>query len=114
MASNDSTAVQVNKSGGTAGANQTLNFTAMTWNTAQTVTSDNADARTETATLMHTAAGGDYTGLAGVNLPVSVTDLDTGMVNRGGADGDGGAHEHVHGSVGSAAGGAGDGARQSS
>ncbi len=60
-----------------------LQYTASSWATAQTVTvraDADADARGETATLRHTAAGGDYTGLAEQSLPVTVTDTSAGVV----------------------------------
>lgn len=46
---------------------------ASNWDTAQTVT-----VQAETATLTHTAAGGDYTGMAEKTLAVSVTDPAAG------------------------------------
>ena len=60
-----------------------LQYTAMTWDTAQAVTvlaDADADARAGMATLTHTAAGGDYTGLAAETLAVNVTDDDAGVV----------------------------------
>ena len=60
-----------------------LQYTASSWETAQTVTvraDADADARGETATLTHTAAGGDYTGLAEQSVPVTVTDTSAGVV----------------------------------
>ena len=59
-----------------------LQYTASSWNTAQPVTvraDADADARGETATLTHTAAGGDYTGLAEQSVPVTVTDTSAGV-----------------------------------
>ncbi len=61
-----------------------LQYTASNWNTAQTVTvraDADADARGETATLRHTAAGGDYTATPPVteDLAVTVTDDDAGV-----------------------------------
>ena len=59
-----------------------LQYTASNWNTAQTVTvraDADADARADMATLTHTAAGGDYTGLAEQSVPVTVTDNDAGV-----------------------------------
>ena len=65
-------------SGTTLNAN-TLTFTASNWSTAQTVTvkagQDN-DGANETATLTHTASGGDYVNVT-KDLPVTVTDDDT-------------------------------------
>ena len=60
-----------------------LQYTASNWNTAQPVTvraDADADARADMATLTHTAAGGDYTGLAEQSLPVTVTDTSAGVV----------------------------------
>ena len=48
------------------------------WNAAQTVTvkaSQDNDAANDTATLTHTASGGDYAGIT-ADLPVTVTDDD--------------------------------------
>ncbi len=67
--------------GGTAGTDLTLDttsltFTTSTWGTAQTVTvtvGQDADAVDDTATLTHTATGGDYAGET-ADLPVTVTD----------------------------------------
>ena len=56
-----------------------LQFSASTWDTAQTVTvraDGDADARADTATLTHTAAGGDYTGVAAATGTVTVTVTD--------------------------------------
>ena len=56
-----------------------LTFTVDNWNTAQTVTvkaGQDDDAVNDTATLTHTASGGDYANLT-VDLPVTVTDDDT-------------------------------------
>jgi hypothetical protein len=56
----------------------TLTFTVDNWGTAQTVTvkagHDN-DAANDTATLTHTASGGDYASVSNT-LPVTVTDDD--------------------------------------
>ncbi len=60
-----------------------LQYTASNWNTAQPVTvraDADADARADRATLTHTAAGGDYAGLAEQSLPVTVTDTSAGVV----------------------------------
>ena len=60
-----------------------LQYTAISWATAQSVTvraDADADARADVATLTHTAAGGDYTGLAAETLAVTVTDNDAGVV----------------------------------
>ena len=62
-----------------AGDQSTLTFTTDNWNTAQTVTvraaADN-DGSDDTATLSHSASGGDYDTVGG-NLSVTVTDNDT-------------------------------------
>ena len=53
-----------------------LTFTTSTWNTGQTVTveaAEDADADNDTATLLHTASGGDY---ASVTAELAVTVLD--------------------------------------
>ena len=59
-----------------------LTFTVDNWNTAQTVTvkagQDN-DGANDTATLTHTASGGDYASIT-ADLPVTVTDDDTAGV----------------------------------
>ncbi len=59
-----------------------LQYTAISWATAQSVTvraDADADARADRATLTHTAAGGDYTGLAAETLAVTVTDTSAGV-----------------------------------
>ena len=60
----------------------TLTFTVDNWATAQTVTvkagQDN-DAANDTATLTHSASGGDYASVSNT-LPVTVTDDDSGGV----------------------------------
>ena len=66
---------------GASGADLTLNrsslvFTTSNWSTAQTVTvsaGQDDDATDETATLTHTASGGDYAGET-ADLPVTVDD----------------------------------------
>ena len=67
---------------GTTLTNNQLTFTTTNWGTAQTVTvkagHDN-DASNDTATLTHTASGGDYASIT-VDLPVTVTDDDTAGV----------------------------------
>ena len=70
--------------GGAAGTdltvvNPSLTFTASTWNTAQTVAvraDQDDDAWDDSATLTHTASGGDY-GSVSKYLPVTVTDIDS-------------------------------------
>ena len=57
-----------------------LTFTVDNWDTAQTVTvkaGEDDDAANETATLTHTASGGDYASIT-ADLAVTVTDDDTG------------------------------------
>ena len=60
----------------------TLNFTTDDWNTAQNVTvtaaADNSDAVHGTASFLHTASGGDYTGLT-ATLPVTEDDDDAAL-----------------------------------
>ena len=55
-----------------------LTFTVDNWDVAQTVTvkaGQDDDAANDTATLTHTASGGDYASVT-KNLPVTVTDDD--------------------------------------
>ena len=71
-------------SGTTLNANDelTLTFTALNWDTAQTVTvkaAHDADPFGDTAFLLHTATGGGYDS-ASKALPVTVTDNDTAAV----------------------------------
>ncbi len=57
---------------------ESLTFTASSWRTAQTVTvtaGEDSDAANDTATLAHTASGGDYAGVR-KDLPVTVEDDD--------------------------------------
>ena len=57
----------------------TLTFTVDNWDTAQTVTvtaGEDDDGANDTASLTHTASGGDYASIT-VALPVTVTDDDT-------------------------------------
>ena len=71
--------------GGTAGTDLSLSrtvltFTALAWNVAQTVevtAGTDADATDDAATLSHTAAGGDYSGVAAADLAVTINDHDT-------------------------------------
>ena len=66
----------------------TLTFTMDHWATAQTVTveaGEDADGANDTATLTHTASGGDYAGIT-ADLPVTVTDDDTAVTVQFGAD----------------------------
>ena len=60
----------------------TLTFTVDNWDTAQTVTvkaGQDDDGANDTATLTHTASGGDYASVT-KDLPVTVTDDDTAGV----------------------------------
>ena len=57
----------------------TLTFTVDNWDVAQTATVEgghDVDAANDTATLTHSASGGDYAGIT-VDLPVTVTNDDT-------------------------------------
>ena len=57
----------------------TLTFTAVDWSRPQTVTvtaADDADGDNEEATLRHTASGGDYGGIEGGEVVVTVRDND--------------------------------------
>ncbi len=65
-----------------------LTFTVDNWNTAQTVTvkaGEDGDAANDTATLTHSASGGDYANIT-ADLPVTVTDDDTAVTVQFGAD----------------------------
>ena len=74
---------------GHAGTDLTLDKTTLTftttvddWATAQTVTvkaGQDDDAVNDTATLTHTASGGDYASVSNT-LPVTVTDDDTAAI----------------------------------
>ena len=67
---------------GTTLTNNQLTFTTTNWNTAQTVTvkaGEDDDGANDTATLTHTASGGDYASISAA-LPVTVTDDDTAGV----------------------------------
>ena len=60
-------------------SSDTLTFTVDDWATAQTVTvkaGQDEDAANDTATLTHTASGGDYANVT-ADLPVTVTDDDS-------------------------------------
>ena len=64
--------------GGLSGSN-TLTFTTTNWNVAQTVTvtaGEDDDAGDDSVTLTHTAAGGNYAGVA-ADLAVTVVDDET-------------------------------------
>ncbi len=76
-------AATVNKSGGTAGASQTLTFTTANWNQPQTVTvtgvNDDVDNPTSrTSTITHTATSTDttYKGITIVSVTATVIDDD--------------------------------------
>ena len=59
-----------------------LTFTVDNWDTAQTVTvkaGQDADGANDTATLTHTASGGDYASVSNT-LPVTVTDDDEAAI----------------------------------
>ena len=63
-------------------SSDTLTFTVNDWDDAQTVTvkaGQDDDTVNDTATLTHTASGGDYANLT-ADLPVTVTDNDTAGV----------------------------------
>ena len=58
----------------------TLTFSTTTWDDAQTVTvkaREDADAKNDSVTLVHTAAGGEYEGVAESELAVTVDDDET-------------------------------------
>ena len=79
----DSSALTVNKSGGTASASQTLTFTSSNWDTAQTITiaaEEDDDAHNETVSVKHTLAGGIYDNLDAPPLIVTIEDADTAGV----------------------------------
>ena len=64
---------------------QSLNFTASSWNTAQTVTvsaEDDADANDETGTIVHEAAEGDYAGVRG-EIAITILDKTGGPIVTG-------------------------------
>ena len=66
----------------------TLTFTVNDWATAQTVTvkaGQDDDAANDTATLTHTASGGDYVNVT-EDLPLTVTDDDPQVTVKFGAD----------------------------
>ena len=73
---------------GTTLSSNMLTFTVDNWNTAQTVTvkaGQDDDAANDSATLTHTASGGDYASVSNT-LPVTVTDDDSsrdGVVSDG-------------------------------
>ena len=74
----DNTDVTVDTDAGASGNQNTLSFTTTTWNTPQTVTvsaGEDQDNLRDTATLSHTAGGGDY-GSITADVDVTVTDND--------------------------------------
>ena len=86
----------------------TLTFTTSSWNTAQTVTVSAAqddDAANDTATLTHTASGGDYGAVTPAVLAVTVVDEDRAPApqrrsrSSGGGGGGGGGRSSSSGSV---------------
>ena len=61
-----------------------LTFTTSTWGTEQTVTvtaGQDDDGTDDTVTLTHTASGGDYAGVTGDDVTVTVTDDDLPVVS---------------------------------
>ena len=63
---------------------RSVEFTRDNWSVAQTVTvsaGQDDDAEDETATLRHGAAGGDYAGVQGPAVTVTVQDDDTAGVS---------------------------------
>ena len=69
---------------GTTLSSNMLTFTVDNWDTAQTVTvkaGQDDDGAADTATLTHTASGGDYASIT-ADLPVTVTDDDEAGVDR--------------------------------
>ena len=76
----DGVTVTLTASGDATVDAQTLSFTATDWSTARTVTvsgSQDADAAAGSASITHTADGGDYQNVAGPTVAVTVTDDDT-------------------------------------
>ena len=76
----DAVDVTVTASGDATVDPGTLSFTTTDWSTARTVTvsgSQDADAAAGSASITHTANGGDYQNLAGPTVAVTVTDDDT-------------------------------------
>ena len=79
---------------GTTLSSDMLTFTVDNWDVAQTVTVEgghDVDGSADTATLTHSASGGDYASIT-VDLPVTVTDDDTAghRAQRDGPHRDGG------------------------
>ena len=71
--------VTVDADAGTTGDQNTLTFTADNWDVAQAVTvraAEDADTVADTATVVHTAGGGDYAGVS-ADLAVTANDNDT-------------------------------------
>ena len=76
--------------GGTTGTDvsvdpATLTFTASSWDTAQTVTvsaaEDDDTLDDDPVTLTHTATGGDYEGLSGGSVEVTIEETDTPVIS---------------------------------
>ncbi|MYC49688.1 MAG: autotransporter outer membrane beta-barrel domain-containing protein, partial [Synechococcus sp. SB0662_bin_14] len=82
------TDVTVDTDSGRSGNQNTLTFTASTWNTAQTVTvtaDDDTDTTDDTVTLTHSATGGGYNRVKG-NVTVTVEEAPVITITpRGGA-----------------------------
>ncbi len=79
VASKNEDAATVKKSGGTAGESVNLSFTEDDWSTAQTVTvtgvnDDYDNGSKRDVSITHAAKGGDYKGVNGDSVKVSVTD----------------------------------------
>ena len=89
----------------------TLTFSTTSWDDAQTVTvkaGEDADAKNDKVTLVHTGAGGEYEG-ASSDLAVTVDDDETVSIVPGGG---GGRHRRdLHGEAVPRSGGDGDGDR---
>ena len=76
----DAVDVTVTASGDATVDPGTLSFTTTDWSTARTVTvsgSQDPDAEVGSASITHTANGGDYQNVAGPTVKVTVTDDDT-------------------------------------
>ncbi|MXZ82304.1 MAG: autotransporter outer membrane beta-barrel domain-containing protein [Synechococcus sp. SB0666_bin_14] len=81
------TDVTVDTDSGRSGNQNTLTFTASTWNTAQTVTvtaDDDTDTTDDTVTLTHSATGGGYNRVKG-NVVVTVEELPVLTITSGAA-----------------------------
>ena len=94
--------------------NASLTFTASDWDEAQTVTvsaGQDDDAGDDTAVLRHGATGGDYAGVQGPAVTVTVDDDDTagGIGVANGVDHPGRGERALHGGADERADGGGDG-----